>query len=89
MKNVKQTKQKRKSKIFLLHVRITYGSWHYKTDQIIIVPVYAWSAYHAEEKFTNERWGSEYPTYRIVKIEQCDNSLFCPILPGLKMLYEK
>ena len=46
----------------------------------IIIPVFTNSAYNAERKIETRYWGSEYPTYKIKSITECDNFLFKPLL---------
>ena len=56
------------------------GKCRYIKGERIVVPVVSSTAYHAETKFQNRCWGSEYPAYKIVNISATDNFIFRPIL---------
>ena len=67
-------------KVFLFTLELTSNDWDYEPGMKIIVPVVSSSAYHAEMKLENRHNGSEYPAYKIVSIQKCDDWLFKPLL---------
>jgi hypothetical protein len=69
-------------KVFLVTVETLnqVREWDYEPNTEIIIPVLTNSAYNAERKIDTRYCGSEYPTYRIKSIKECDNFLFKPLL---------
>lgn len=69
-------------KLFLVTIETLneLKEWDYEPHTEIIIPVLTNSAYNAERKIETRYWGSEYPTYKIKKIVECDNFLFKPLL---------
>jgi len=69
-------------KVFLVTVETLnqVKEWDYEPNTEIIIPVLTNSAYNAKRKIDTKYWGSEYPTYRIKSIKECDNFLFKPLL---------
>jgi hypothetical protein len=70
------------SKVFLIDIITTnkLKEWHYEPNTEITIPVRSNNYYNALRKFENTCWGSEYPSYRIVGVRDCDTFLFCPML---------
>lgn len=69
-------------KIFLVKIETTnkLKEWHYEPHSEIIIPVLTNSFFNAERKIDTRYWGSEYPSYKIKSILECDNFLFKPIM---------
>ena len=69
-------------KVFLVTIETLnkLKEWDYEPHTEIIIPVFTNSAYNAERKIETRYWGSEYPTYKIKSITECDNFLFKPLL---------
>jgi len=68
----------KKKKLFIIEIEIKSECWDYIKGQRIMIPINTSTAYHAELLFSNKYWGSEYPTYQIIKIHKCDNFIFSP-----------
>jgi len=79
-------KKKKTKRIFVVEIEICEDAWFilknkqplYTKGQRIMVPVLSSTAYHAEMKFSNEYWGSEFPSYTTIKVHTCDKELFTP-----------
>ena len=68
---------KRDKRYFIITVRILEISWDYKVGDTFRVPILSNSAQNAEDKFYNNYWGSEFPEYEIIDIEDnYDSFLF-------------
>lgn len=66
-------------KHFVVEIVIKQKCWHYTSGQRLFIAIMSSTKYHARVKFTNKHWGSEYPTYEIIEIHDCDNKgLFNP-----------
>lgn len=69
-------------KVFLITIETLnqVKEWDCEPNSEIIIPVLTNSALDAEWEINTRYCGSEYPTFRIKSIKQCDNFLFKPIL---------
>lgn len=69
-------------KVFLVKIETLnkIKEWDYNPHTEIIIPVRTNSAYNAGRKIDTSYWGSEYPSYRVRTITECDNFLFKPLL---------
>lgn len=68
-----------RTKMFVVTIQITKKSWDYETGDKIHIPIQSISRYHALTKL--ERYdGSEYPSYIVIDVYECDKFLFKPIL---------
>lgn len=69
-------------KLFLAKIEITdkVRNWNYYPGDIIIIPVLTNSKYNVERIIGTRYWGSEYPNYKIISIDYCDDFLFKPLL---------
>ena len=66
--------------IFIVKIRIDNDCWHYKKDDIILIPVLSNNINNAENKVLNKYNGSEYPLYTLLQPIKTDNFLFKPII---------
>jgi hypothetical protein len=73
---------KRKEKMYVVKIITTNKEkeWHYLPNSEILIPVLATTSNNARIKVENRCWGSEYPNYEFVEIQQCDYFLFSPII---------
>ena len=64
---------KRKKRIFIIEIRINEDRWSgiYTVGQIFHLPIKSNNKRNPEETFMNYHWGSEYPDYDILNIEDC------------------
>ena len=69
-------------KVFLVTIETlnVYKEWDYEPNTEIIIPVRTNSEYNALRKVSTKYSGSEYPTYKIKSVKECDNFLFKPII---------
>ncbi len=67
-------------KYFILTVRMKSDSFHYKTGSLLRTVVYARNYKSAKSKAENKWWGSEYPSYEIIIVEEIEDGFFRPIL---------
>ena len=65
-------------KLFIIEIEILENCYDYRVGQIIFTIIESNSEYHAQEKFMNKYWGSEFPSYNILKVQECDYRLFNP-----------
>lgn len=65
----KKTKRPTKG-IFIVKIIITYPCWNYELNEILYMPIYSSTKYHARLKFRNLMSGSEFPGYNILSIDE-------------------
>lgn len=69
---------KSKMKWFIVDIEILSDEWDYKKGQVISMPVNTSSGYNAFRKIDNYYQGSEFPPYKILRVNMCDDFLFNP-----------
>ena len=65
--------------IFVFTIEIQSKDWDYKIGQKISIPIESNTVGNAYKKLENYE-GSEYPDYKVITIERCDNFLFKPLI---------
>ena len=70
------------SKTFIFTIDIHQDGWDYKKGDSILVPVESNNSNNALLKLENRYAGSEYPTYEVSNVVECDGFLFRPIKKG-------
>jgi hypothetical protein len=63
---------------YIIEIEIQSKSWDYFIGQIIMIPIKGVNKLDAEERFSDNYCGSEYPMYKIRKIHEIDTFIFSP-----------
>jgi hypothetical protein len=65
--------------VFVFTIEILSDEWEYKKGQKINIPIKSNTVANAYKKLENYD-GSEYPNYKVINIDRCDNFLFKPLI---------
>jgi hypothetical protein len=78
--NLVETKLRimKNGKWFIAEIEILQNEWGYEIGQIIQIPVMASSGASAFARIDKCYQGSEFPNYKICRINLCDDFIFNP-----------
>ena len=80
---------KREKRIFVIEIEIKDECWDYKIGDKHMIPIVSNNYNNAIRTFENKHWGSEYPMYQIVRINDClDCGFFYPKHEQFKELFK-
>jgi len=73
------TFDKRKKRMFIIEIEILEDSWGWKEGDTLRIPILSNNYTKAQMTFEDNHWGSEYPLYNIISVEDCvDYAFFTP-----------